>query len=434
MIEQCVILAGGLGSRLATTDSGSPKALTKILGEPILENQIKKLSKLGVKEVVLLLGHKASQIQNYFGDGAHYDVSLRYVIEEEQLGTGGAILNAFPILNDEFMVLYGDIFFDFSVDDFYRFHKKNDALVSLVIHPNDHPFDSDLVVVDASSRVLEILPSPHSEDLHYNNLVNAAAYIFNRSVFSGPFTKKPDLTKDILPVLIGAGVDVFGYRTTEYLKDMGTPDRLKKVTQDILSQKVLRRTNGSSQKIAVFLDRDGVINYDTGHISRLKDFQLIDGAAEGIKVLNQLGVLVVVVTNQPVLARGDLSFKGLEEIHKKMETLLGNQGAFIDDLFFCPHHPDSGFEGEVPALKQDCDCRKPKTGMIDAALQKYNINESISWLIGDRLSDIEAGTRSGVKTILVGSRSLKDQSVKPLFRCNDLISSAEFIRDQVGVL
>ena len=434
MIEQCVILAGGLGARLATTDSVSPKALTKILGEPILENQIKKLSKLGVKEVVLLLGHKASQIQNYFGDGVHYGVSLRYVIEEEQLGTGGAILNALPILNDEFMVLYGDIFFDFSVDDFYRFHKKNDALVSLVIHPNDHPFDSDLVVVDASSRVLEILPSPHSEDLYYNNLVNAAAYIFNRSVFSGLFTKRPDLTKDILPVLIGAGVDVFGYRTTEYLKDMGTPDRLKKVTQDILSQKVLRRSKDSSQKIAVFLDRDGVINHDIGHINKLKDFQLIDGAAEGIKVLNQLGVLVVVVTNQPVLARGDLSFKGLEEIHKKMETLLGNQGAFIDDLFFCPHHPDPGFEGEVPALKQVCDCRKPKTGMIDAALQKYNINESISWLIGDRLSDIEAGTRSGVKTILVGSRSLKDQSVKPLFRCNDLISSAEFIRDQVGVL
>jgi mannose-1-phosphate guanylyltransferase / phosphomannomutase len=438
MIRQCVILAGGLGTRLSAINNGAPKALTKILGEPIIEIQIRKLAEVGINEIVLLLGHKATQIENYLGDGTAYGVSLRYVIEDDPLGTGGALLNALPYLNDEFMVVYGDIFFDFCVSDFYRFHEEKHAEVSLVIHPNDHPFDSDLVVVDGSCKILKILPSPHSNKIYYSNLVNAAAYIFQKSVFSNYSYNShdvSDITKDLLPVLIGAGVSVFGYRTIEYLKDMGTPERLGLVAQDIQSGKVFRRSNRNFQKMAILLDRDGVINHDTGHIDNVDDFQLIDGAGEGIRILNQLGVLVIVVTNQPVVARGNLSLEGLQDIHNKMETLLGNQGAFIDDLFFCPHHPDSGFEGEVSALKRNCNCRKPNTGMIDAALKKYMIDPGTSWLVGDRLTDVEAGVRVGLKTILVGAGSIKkikDSLYTPDFSLTDLFTSAEFIRDLEG--
>ena len=430
MIKQCVILAGGLGTRLSTVNSNKPKALTEVLGEPILENQVKKLSKLGIEEILLLVGYKANEIQNYFGDGSGYGLRIKYIVEKEQLGTGGAIINALPLLDNKFMVIYGDIFFDFSIKKFYDFHRDNKSEVSLVVHPNDHPYDSDLVLMDETARVEKILPSPHPKGLYYENLVNAAAYIFNKSALLNYPVTKFDIAKELIPRLIEAKKRVFGYRTSEYLKDMGTPDRLSKLTEDILSGKVSRRL-ANKKKEAVFLDRDGVINHDIGHINKKIDFKLIDGAAEGISILNQMGYLVIVVTNQPVIARGELTDQGLREIHNKMEKLLGDQRAFIDDLFYCPHHPDSGYEGEILALKKNCSCRKPGTGMINAAVNKHNIDVNNSWLIGDRYTDIEAGNKSGLKTILLKNKPeiYDSESIFriPKFTFNNLKISVKFI-------
>jgi D,D-heptose 1,7-bisphosphate phosphatase len=430
MIKQCVILAGGLGTRLSNVNSNKPKALTEVLGEPILENQIKKLTKLGIEEILLLVGYKANEIQNYFGNGSNYGLKIKYIVEKEQLGTGGAIINALPLLDNEFMVIYGDIFFDFSIKKLFDFHKDNKSEASLVVHPNDHPYDSDLVLMDKKARVQKILPSPHPKGLYYENLVNAAAYVFNKSTLLNYPVKKFDIAKELIPRLIKAKKRIFGYRTSEYLKDMGTPDRLNKLTEDILNGKVSRRL-ANSKKIAVFLDRDGVINHDLGHINKKIDFKLIDGAAEGISNLNQIGYLVIVVTNQPVIARGELSDQGLREIHNKMEKLLGDKRAFIDDLFYCPHHPDSGFEGEVKELKKNCSCRKPGTGMIDAAVKKHNIDVNNSWLIGDRHTDIEAGNKSGLQTILLTDEPKINESKSnlriPKFTFNNLKLSVKFI-------
>ena len=129
---------------------------------------------------------------------------------------------------------------------------------------------------------------------------------------------------------------------------------------------------------------------------------MIDGVADAIKKINASGFLAIVVTNQPVIARGEVSFEEMEVIHNKMETLLGKEGAYLDGIYFCPHHPHKGYEGERPELKFDCDCRKPKPGMLMNAAHDFNIDLSQSWMIGDGEVDIKAGQNASCKTALIG--------------------------------
>jgi histidinol-phosphate phosphatase family protein len=174
--------------------------------------------------------------------------------------------------------------------------------------------------------------------------------------------EKIDLDRDILKPSIKSN-KIYVCTTPEYTKDMGTPDRFAQVTSDI-ENGIVRQKCLSVRQRCVFLDRDGTINKFNNFITKPEDFELIDGAADAIKKINSLGFLAIVVTNQPVIARGEVEPYTLELIHMKMETELGKHGAYIDDLFYCPHHPDKGFPGERSEFKIDCDCRKPKPGMI----------------------------------------------------------------------
>lgn len=153
----------------------------------------------------------------------------------------------------------------------------------------------------------------------------------------------------------------------------------------------------------IFFDRDGTINKYVGFLRNIDEFELIDGVAAAIRKINESGYLAVVVTNQPVIARGEVSFEELEEIHNKMETLLGKEGAYLDAIYYCPHHPHKGYEGERPELKIECDCRKPKPGMLFKAAEDFNIDLSQSWMIGDGENDVKAGINAGCKTVLLGN-------------------------------
>ena len=182
---------------------------------------------------------------------------------------------------------------------------------------------------------------------------------------------------------------------------MGTPERFAKVCEEWERGFVAKRNLLNRQK-AVFLDRDGTINEYVGFLKNADELQLLPGAAEALRHINESGYLAIVVTNQPVIARGEATMADLHKIHNKMETLLGREGAYIDDLYYCPHHPDKGFDGEIPELKFECSCRKPKPGMLFEAAEKYNIDLSRSWMIGDGRTDIEAGRAAGCKTAFIG--------------------------------
>ena len=158
---------------------------------------------------------------------------------------------------------------------------------------------------------------------------------------------------------------------------------------------------------AIFLDRDGTINKYVGFLRNINDFELLPGASDAIKMINSSGYLAIVITNQPVIARGEVTFEELDEIHNKMETLLGNDGAYLDAIYYCPHHPHRGYDGEIPELKIDCDCRKPKPGLLFKAAKDFNIDLSKSWMIGDDDTDVEAGFNAGCRAIkLSGEVSL----------------------------
>ena len=170
---------------------------------------------------------------------------------------------------------------------------------------------------------------------------------------------------------------------------------------------MVQAKNLHNKQKAIFLDRDGTINKYVGFLRNIDDFELIEGVSETIKKINQSGYLAIVVTNQPVIARGEVTWDELHEIHRKMETLLGKDGAYIDGIYICPHHPDKGFEGERPEYKFDCDCRKPKPGLLLQAAKDFNIDLSQSVMIGDSESDVKAGKNAGCKR----SISIVDQKI-----------------------
>jgi mannose-1-phosphate guanylyltransferase / phosphomannomutase len=395
--RQVVILAGGLGKRLGAHAETTPKPMVTIGGRPNLEHQVLLAKRHGFTNVLFLVSHLADRIKDHFGDGRRFGIEICYNTEDPPLGTAGALRHAEPLLRERFLVLYGDIFIECDLARLYAEHANSGAMATLVVHPNDHPYDSDLVEVDAEGWISAIHPKPRPEYHYLANMVNAGVAVIEREILSLiPSGQHLDIARDIFPLLAGQR-RLRTYRSAEYFKDFGTPDRLARVRSDFATGKPALL--GRSQRPAVFLDRDGVINKEVSHLSDPSQMELIPGAAKAIRRLNAAGLLVIVVTNQPVIARGECTVGGLRLIHNKMETLLGLERAWIDALYFCPHHPDKGFAGEVPELKVDCTCRKPKIGMYEQAAREWNICLSGSYAIGDSRRDVIAARRMGVGAI-----------------------------------
>ena len=397
-----VIMAGGKGTRIASVNSEVPKPMIPILDKPILQYQIECLRSQGYDDIILVVGHLGHVIKDYFEDGKKFGVNIEYVVETEPLGTAGALYLLKEKLDGDFLLLCGDVIFDIDVDRFYKFHKERGGVATLFTHPNSHPYDSGIIMADGDGRVTNWL---HKEDPRkwYRNRVNAGLHFFSHKIFEqGLFTelKKVDLDREVLKPLISTG-ELYVYDSPEYVKDMGTPDRFFAVIEDIRSGKVSGKNLTNPQK-CVFLDRDGTINKYVGFLRDIDELELIDGVSEAIRKINESGYLAIVVTNQPVIARGEVTFDELSEIHNKLETLLGQDGAYVDAIYYCPHHPHKGYEGEVPELKIDCDCRKPKPGMLLSAAKDFNIDLSASYMVGDSDNDVECAINAGCKPIKLG--------------------------------
>ena len=407
-----VIMAGGLGTRIKELFPDIPKPLIKIGDRTILELELLSLKEQGFNEIILTLSHMADKIIDYFGNGERLGINIDYFVEREPLGNAGALFKI-PQLEGDFLLLNADSLFDIDFNRFLAFHREHQALVSLLTHPNSHPYDSGLILADDRNCVTGWLNKEDPRPLYYKNRVNAGLHILNSKVLSlckvdrdaigqrrEGGTVKVDLDRDVLKPLCNSGL-MFAYDSPEYVKDMGTPERFSQVLSDYTHGLVARKKLTKKQR-AIFLDRDGTINKYVGFLRDLDEFELLPGVSEAIKIINSLGYLAIVVTNQPVVARGEVSIEKLEQIHQKMETLLGKDGAYLDAIYYCPHHKDKGFEGEIVALKIDCDCRKPKPGMLLKAARDFNIDLEQSWMVGDSMTDIEAGCAASCHTALVG--------------------------------
>ncbi|WP_455534882.1 HAD-IIIA family hydrolase [Roseburia inulinivorans] len=409
---QTVIMAGGKGTRIASVNAEVPKPMLEVCGKPILEHQIEVLKRQNLTDIILVIGYLGSVIRDYFQDGSKYGVHISYIEEKELLGTAGSFYYLKDIIQDDFFLLNGDLIFDVDLHRFMNFHKEKHALATLFTHPNNHPYDSGLIIANEDGTITKWI---HKEEERgfLRNRVNAGIHIISPMVLQR-FTelKKTDLDREVLKPLIPSG-RVYAYDSPEYVKDMGTPERYRQVEQDLLKGRVRARNLDRKQK-CIFLDRDGTLNVYKGFLTDIEELELIPGTAEALKCINSSEYLAIVITNQPVIARGGCSVQELEEIHNKLETLLGKEGAYIDALYYCPHHPDKGFEGERPEYKIECDCRKPKPGMLLKAAEDYNIDLYQSIMIGDGKNDMEAGKAAGCQTILVDEQNTLLSVVKDL--------------------
>jgi len=406
MNVSAVILAGGKGTRLSSL-SNLPKPLVKVNGAPILESIIYECKRNYIHKFVILLQHGSKEIIDYFGTGAKYGVEIEYIIESSPRGTAGALLDSLESLDESFFIIYADTFFKIDMKKMFKWHCKNEADITCFVHPNSHPYDSDILEINKKSEIVRVFRPGIGET--YKNIVNAAIYILKKKSIDFILKKpKSDIAKDLIPAMINRSKKVLGYKSCEYIKDMGTPQRLIQVNEDIMNGIPDLRFK---KRKAVFIDRDGTINQHIGYVDKISKLKIFPSSSSAISKINASGMLAILITNQPVIARGELTEYGLEEIHNFLESEIGKKGAYFDEIYFCPHHPDSGFEGEVKALKISCNCRKPAPGMILDAVKEMDIDLENSWVIGDSLRDIDCARNLKIKSVLVLSGETKDKKI-----------------------
>ena len=434
MISSAVILAGGKGTRLKSVSGDVPKPLVYVAGKRVIEHQFDWCIAQGLTSCYLLVHHESKYFSDTLGSLYHTalgKLAISYIEETEALGTGGALLQCVAQLPERFVLLYADTILNIDLERMLEFHKNKESFLTILVHPNSHPHDSDIVLVDAQGRVASISGYPHSDKVELPNLVNAAFSIVERKALDalGGVYKKEDFCKVTIPRMLACNVPVFSYKSREYIKDMGTPERLVQVERDFQKGAVQEGSYQSSVR-ALFLDRDGTLTKTLDYVTEPNQIELNEGAADFLKAARAENFLNILVTNQPVVARGEVDFDGLSLIHNRLEKLLGLSGAFLDDIYFCPHHPDSGFPNEIRDLKIDCDCRKPLPGMLTKAANELNIDLARSWMVGDSTVDIAAGKAAGIRTCLLltglGGRDGKSPT-RADFQFNDFSELKRFL-------
>jgi mannose-1-phosphate guanylyltransferase / phosphomannomutase len=315
-----VIIAGGKGTRLAGVAQDLPKCLIPVGGKPLLQHQIECLKANGFLNIIILTGHLSDKIIESFGDGSSFGVNITYFREKIPLGTAGCVKEfEADIGGQDFLVVYGDLLVDMKFEDLFLFHQSNAAAATLVVHPNDHPYDSDIVVLDERSALSAIIQKDKKPE-YYPNCANAAVYAMSKRVFEYIDKGRPsDFMKDVFPRMLTHGERLYGYRTAEYIKAMGTVDRLAKVRADFEDGRVSRFQKGR-RRPAIFMDRDGTLVEKVDLLRRAEDLNLYPFSVQAMGRINHSNYLAVLITNQPVLARNLCTPDELRTIHNKLET------------------------------------------------------------------------------------------------------------------
>jgi mannose-1-phosphate guanylyltransferase/phosphomannomutase len=429
-----VVLNGGKGSRLGLKDR--PKPMADVAGKLLLERILEIARTSGFREFLFLNGHLAEVIEEHFGDGGRFGIRIQHVREQTPLGTAGAVRAARLLLPEPFLLLYGDILIDVDLQHFAAAHTQSGSVATLFVHPNDHPRDSDLIEVDGEGRIRRFIVKPHPADAILPNLVSAALYAVNPTAIDYVSPNGPsDWAHDVFPRIVAAGLPLSAYRSLEYAKDVGTPERLRLAEADILSGRVSRMSRRQA-KPAVFFDRDGVLNREINGVHRPEDLLLCADVGATVRRVNRAGVPAICITNQPDVAKGLVSSETLTQIFAALDTALAVEGAYLDAVYYCPHHPERGWPGEVGALKIACACRKPEPGMLHAAAQEHYLDLSRSWMIGDRYVDVEAAHAAGAKAVLLRKdtqdRSIDTERSIPDFTATSLSEAVSIVLDNIA--
>ena len=417
------VLVGGLGTRLRPLTYRVPKPLVKVRGTPFISYVLSKLSSLKVKKCVLLTGYKHGMVKRYCKDGKKWGMEITYSMEREPLGTGGALLNAFPNPSQTILVMNGDSWVDLDLEKFLFFHREKKALASIFAMEGDLSARG-AISCSKSGRVRRFLEKQKGGFGAFNTgayLFEPAAINFLHALASrGKLPSAFSMEKDGFPALAGKN-GLYAYVGQGHFLDMGTFESLSRAGG------FLRIATGAKKggKSAIFLDRDGVINRQRhDYVKHPDEFEFEEKAFAGMRGISRLNAPIFIVTNQSMVNRGVASRRMLSKIHEKMLAAFRRHGIKIREIFICPHRPDQG-----------CPCRKPRIGMLVSAQDRFGIDLSKSFMIGDSTGDILMGNTAGCTTILLrtghAGKDMKFQAL-PHFTCRNLHEAAKALKKEIA--
>lgn len=376
MIRQAVILAGGRGTRLGNLTQTTPKPAISVGGVPFLHHLIWNLARHGVRDIILSTGYLHDRLREVLGDEA-FGAHLSYVREDVPLGTGGGLRNCLDALDERFLVLNGDSIFDINYLDLTL--EQTRAALALRRVPDTARYGR---VDHTAGRVTAFREKGKAGA----GAINGGIYFLTREVVASLPEGASSLEQDLFPVLAEHG-ELACREYSGFFIDIGVPEDLARAQTAIPAWR---------RKPALFLDRDGVLNVNHGYVHKPVDLTWCPGAREAVKAANDAGWLVVVITNQAGIGRGYYDEATFTAFMSYMQAELARTGAHLDAVYHCPHHPEGG-KGEY---LRHCDCRKPEPGMLLKAACDWDIPMERSVLVGDSPSDLEAGRRAGVGTML----------------------------------
>ena len=378
MLKQAVILAGGLGTRLGEVARRTPKPFLSAGGRPLLEHLVWNLRRYGIDDIVMSVGHLAHLIEEHFGDGSEFGVRIRYVVEESPAGTGGALRLCADLLLPRFALLNGDTLFDFNLLDLNLLAESSNAMACLALRPVPDASRFGRVETEGT-RVVRFA----EKSAQGPGVVNGGVTIFDRRVLDRLPEGASSLERDVMPGMVAAGM-VHGKAYDGFFLDIGLHETLLQAQTDVPRWR---------RKPALLLDRDGVLNVDHGYVHRSEQFEWVSGAIAAIKQANDVGALVIVVTNQAGIARGYYDASQFQSLMQWVNAQLAEHGAHLDAWYYCPHHPTQG-DGE---LTRDCDCRKPAPGLMLRALREWGFDPKAAVMIGDKPGDVTAAEAAGLR-------------------------------------
>ena len=389
-IKQAVILAGGLGTRMKPFTDTNPKPMYPVKGKPFLEYLIEQVRDFGIRDIVLLLGYLPEKIQEYFGDGAGWGVKIHYDVTPVEWETGSRLRHAVPLIEDRFLFLYCDNYCPIDYSRLLVMHENSGARLTFTAYANRDGYTKSNLKIAPDGQVLVYDKKRQTEGLQG---VDIGYAIVEKAVLSLIPEENCNFEAMVYPQLVAEG-KLTAMVTEHRYYSIGSWQRIE-----------LTKRFFSPRKF-IFLDRDGTLNTRPPracYVEKPEDFHWLEGAIEAVRLLKEAGYSILLVSNQPGIARGNLTEESLLAIHRKMQADLSNQGTSIDRIYYCPHNWDEG-----------CFCRKPKPGMFFQAQKEWDLKLTDCYMLGDDERDMEAGQAAGCHTLLIDEKHSLLDRVKEL--------------------
>jgi histidinol-phosphate phosphatase family protein len=361
---QAVILAGGLGARLRPLTNNCPKPLISIGGKPFVTFLIERLRDQGFKAVLFLLGYQSDKFMEVLGDGREFGMSFKFAETPVTWETGARLRASLELLDDYFLLLYGDNYWPFDIDALWQSYVESRRAAQVVVYHNVDGYSRSNMKLDLDGAITLYDKSRQTPDLVY---VDLGFLLLSRElVKSIPEDESTSLEAFLYPRLAEKR-ELQGFRTSLRYHSVSTLNRLGALIRHLTGPKYL------------LVDRDGVLNEKMPkgkYVTKPEEWKWANGALGGLVELRRRGYRVIVVTNQAGITTGDLSQPGLDQIHTKMVREVREAGGDIEHIYFCPHHWDD-----------NCNCRKPNPGMLLQAHRDFLIDLTKTPFVGDSDSD-----------------------------------------------